>query len=225
MFTKILIANRGVIACRIARTLKRLGITSVAVYNEADATSQHVKQVPSTYCSNSSPLRAFAIVGQVYRRCFIACAEIQKCLVYVRPLQTDERASLGAGTAAETYLNMAKIIDIALATGAQAIHPGYGFLSGVWIASGPQITDMRFTFILLFGLSSENTVFAEACTARGIVFIGPTPDQIKAFSLKNVARDLVCILTLNSFERILMNLCNHIMRISPCRPPALVCPS
>jgi urea carboxylase len=122
MFAKVLIANRGEIACRVIRTLKRLGIGSVAVYAEADRHSLHV-------------------------------------------LAADESVALGAGPAAETYLRQDKILAAAAATGAQAIHPGYGFLS-------------------------ENAAFAEGCAARGVVFIGPTPAQMRDFGLKHRAREL-----------------------------------
>jgi urea carboxylase len=122
MFGKVLIANRGAIACRIIRTLKEMGIGSVAVFSDADAGSAHVAQA-------------------------------------------DEAVRIGPAPAAESYLNVEAILAAAEATGAQAIHPGYGFLS-------------------------ENTAFAEACAARGIAFIGPTPDNIRAFGLKHTARDL-----------------------------------
>jgi urea carboxylase len=122
MFAKVLIANRGEIACRVIRTLKRLGIGSVAVYSEADRHSLHV-------------------------------------------LEADESVALGAGSAAETYLRQDKILAAAKATGAQALHPGYGFLS-------------------------ENAGFAEACAAHGVVFIGPTPAQMRDFGLKHRAREL-----------------------------------
>ncbi|TXC71060.1 urea carboxylase [Sphingomonas ginsenosidivorax] len=122
MFTKVLIANRGAIACRIIRTLKAMGVGSVAVFSDADAGSAHVAQA-------------------------------------------DEAVRIGPAPAAESYLNVDAILAAAEATGAQAIHPGYGFLS-------------------------ENTAFAEACAARGIAFIGPTPDNIRAFGLKHTARDL-----------------------------------
>jgi urea carboxylase len=122
MFTKVLIANRGAIACRIIRTLKQMEIGSVAVFSEADAGSLHVAQA-------------------------------------------DEAVLIGPAPAAQSYLDMDAIIAAAKATGAQAIHPGYGFLS-------------------------ENTVFAERCAAEGIVFIGPTADNIRAFGLKHTAREL-----------------------------------
>jgi len=122
MFDKVLIANRGAIACRIIRTLKAMGVGSVAVFSDADAGSAHVAQA-------------------------------------------DEAVRIGPAPAAESYLNVDAILAAAEATGAQAIHPGYGFLS-------------------------ENTAFAEACAARGIAFIGPTPDNIRAFGLKHTARDL-----------------------------------
>ena len=122
MFTKVLIANRGEIACRIIRTLKKMGIASVAIYSEADAGARHV-------------------------------------------LDADEAVYVGAAPAAESYLNVAKILQIAADTGAQAIHPGYGFLS-------------------------ENASFAEACEAANIVFIGPTPQQMRDFGLKHTAREL-----------------------------------
>ncbi len=122
MFNKVLIANRGVIACRIIRTLKRMGIQSVAVYSEADAQSLHVQMA-------------------------------------------DEAVCIGAAPAAESYLRGERILEVALKTGAQAIHPGYGFLS-------------------------ENASFAEQCATTGVVFIGPTPDQMRRFGLKHTAREL-----------------------------------
>jgi urea carboxylase len=122
MFNKVLIANRGAIACRIQRTLKRLRVASVAVHSEADASARHV-------------------------------------------LEADEAYLLGPAPAAESYLRGDKIIAIARACGAGAIHPGYGFLS-------------------------ENPEFADACEAAGIAFIGPTGAQIRAFGLKHTAREL-----------------------------------
>lgn len=122
MFEKVLIANRGAIACRILRTLGELQVKGVAVYSEADAASLHI-------------------------------------------LQAFESHSLGEGAAAGTYLAVDKILAIAKATGATAIHPGYGFLS-------------------------ENAAFAEACEAADIAFIGPTPEQLRVFGLKHTARAL-----------------------------------
>lgn len=122
MFEKVLIANRGEIACRIIRTLKRLGVQSVAVYSEADAGARHVEEA-------------------------------------------DEAVCVGPPPAAESYLNMERILAAAKQTGAQAIHPGYGFLS-------------------------ENPGFAEACAAADIAFIGPTPQQMRDFGLKHTAREL-----------------------------------
>jgi urea carboxylase len=122
MFDKVLIANRGEIACRISRTLRRLEVRSVAVYSDTDRHSLHV-------------------------------------------LQADEAVGLGGGAASETYLREDKILAAARTAGAQAIHPGYGFLS-------------------------ENAAFAEACAAADIVFIGPTPAQMRDFGLKHRAREL-----------------------------------
>ncbi|WP_072395860.1 urea carboxylase [Hyphomicrobium sp. CS1GBMeth3] len=122
MFKKVLIANRGAIACRIIRTLDRMGIASVAVYSDADRHSMHVAQAR-------------------------------------------ESVAIGPAPAAQSYLNTDAILAAAKATGAEAIHPGYGFLS-------------------------ENPDFAEACAAAGIVFIGPKPDQMRAFGLKHRAREL-----------------------------------
>ena len=122
MFTKVLIANRGAIATRIIRTLKKMGVGSVAVYSEADTDSLHVTHA-------------------------------------------DESWTLGEGPASNTYLDIEKIISIAKQSGAQAIHPGYGFLS-------------------------ENADFVAACEKNNIVFIGPSVPQIKAFGLKHTARDL-----------------------------------
>src|SRR5690606_14813328 len=122
MFDKVLIANRGAIACRVIRTLKRMGIQSVAVYSEADADSLHVQQAVAAH-------------------------------------------SLGEGAAAQTYLDQDKLFTIARQSGAQAIHPGYGFLS-------------------------ENAGFARRCADENIVFLGPTPQQMEAFGLKHTARQL-----------------------------------
>jgi urea carboxylase len=122
MFRKVLIANRGAIACRIQRTLRRMGIGAVAVYSDVDKHSLHV-------------------------------------------LGADEAVCLGGAAAADSYLRQDKLIEAARATGAGAIHPGYGFLS-------------------------ENAGFAQACEAAGITFIGPTPDQMRDFGLKHRAREL-----------------------------------
>ena len=122
MFKTVLIANRGEIAVRIARTLKRMGIRSVAIYSEADRDSLHV----------SAADLAVALPGQ---------------------------------TAAENYLCGERILEIARQSGAEAIIPGYGFLS-------------------------ENTGFANECRAAGIVFVGPTPDQILRFGLKHTSREI-----------------------------------
>jgi urea carboxylase len=122
MFDKVLIANRGAIACRIARTLRRMGVGCVAVYSEADRHSPHVTAA-------------------------------------------DEAVCIGPSAPAESYLRQDRLIAAALAAGAGAIHPGYGFLS-------------------------ENAGFATACEAAGIAFVGPTPEQILDFGLKHRARDL-----------------------------------
>lgn len=120
MFKKILIANRGTVACRIERTLRRLGVASVAVYTQADLASRHVAEA-------------------------------------------DEAILIGTGPVADSYLDMDRIIEAAKATGAAAIHPGYGFLS-------------------------ESAEFAARCTESGLVFLGPTPDQMATFGLKHTAR-------------------------------------
>ncbi|WP_322046689.1 acetyl/propionyl/methylcrotonyl-CoA carboxylase subunit alpha [Paraburkholderia sp. J67] len=123
MFNKILIANRGEIACRVAATCRRLGIKSVAVYSDADANAKHVA----------------------------AC---------------DEAVHIGEASAAQSYLRIERIIAAAKATGAQAIHPGYGFLS-------------------------ENEDFGRACEAAGIVFIGPPVEAIAAMGSKAAAKALM----------------------------------
>ncbi|MEO6293907.1 MAG: acetyl/propionyl/methylcrotonyl-CoA carboxylase subunit alpha, partial [Burkholderiaceae bacterium] len=120
---KILIANRGEIACRVAATCSRLGIKTVAVYSDADAHAKHV----------------------------VSC---------------DEAVYIGASSPKESYLRWEKIIETALATGAQAIHPGYGFLS-------------------------ENDAFATACQAAGLVFIGPPASAIQAMGLKAESKQLM----------------------------------
>lgn len=122
MFTKVLVANRGEIACRIIRTLERLGIASVAVYSEADAYAAHVAAA-------------------------------------------SEAVAIGPGPVAESYLRADRIIEAARRTGAEAVHPGYGLLS-------------------------ENADFAGACEGEGLVFIGPTPAQLRSFGLKHRAREL-----------------------------------
>ncbi len=123
MFDRILIANRGEIACRVIRTARRMGVSAVAVYSDADAGAQHV-------------------------------------------LQADEAVRIGPAPAAESYLRGERIIEAALQTGAQAIHPGYGFLS-------------------------ENADFAEACAAAGIKFIGPPAGAIRAMGSKSAAKALM----------------------------------
>ena len=123
MFNKILIANRGEIACRVAATARRMGIKTVAVYSDADATAKHVA----------------------------AC---------------DESVHIGGSAPKDSYLRWDKIIEAALATGAQAVHPGYGFLS-------------------------ENEDFAKACAAAGLVFIGPPASAIQAMGLKAESKQLM----------------------------------
>ena len=122
MFSKVLIANRGEIARRVGRTLRRLNISSVAVYSDADR--------------------------------------------FTRPvLEADEAVRLGPAPAAESYLDIAAVIAACQATGAQAVHPGYGFLS-------------------------ENVRFAQGLAEAGIVFIGPRPEHLTAFGLKHTAREI-----------------------------------
>ena len=123
MFTKILIANRGEIACRVIKTARRMGIRTVAVYSEADANARHVRLA-------------------------------------------DEAVLLGPAAARESYLVADKIIDACKRTGAQAVHPGYGFLS-------------------------ENAGFADALAANGITFIGPPASAIRAMGSKSEAKKLM----------------------------------
>ncbi|WP_426305229.1 acetyl/propionyl/methylcrotonyl-CoA carboxylase subunit alpha [Acidovorax facilis] len=123
MFNKILIANRGEIACRVAATAKRLGVKTVAVYSDADANAKHVA----------------------------VC---------------DEAVHIGGSAPKDSYLRWERIIDAAKATGAQAIHPGYGFLS-------------------------ENEDFAKACAEAGLVFIGPPASAINAMGLKAESKRLM----------------------------------
>ena len=123
MFKKILIANRGEIACRVAATARKMGVRTVAVYSDADAHARHV----------------------------LAC---------------DEAVHIGGSAPKDSYLRGERIIDAAKATGAQAIHPGYGFLS-------------------------ENEDFAQACADAGLVFIGPPSSAIKAMGLKAASKQLM----------------------------------
>ncbi len=123
VFTKILIANRGEIACRVIRTARRMGVATVAVYSQADANARHVRLA-------------------------------------------DEAVLIGPAPARESYLVAERILDAAKRTGAEAIHPGYGFLS-------------------------ENDDFAEACEAAGIAFIGPPASAIRAMGSKSAAKTLM----------------------------------
>ena len=123
MFKKILIANRGEIACRVAATARRMGVKTVAVYSDADVNAKHVG----------------------------AC---------------DEAVHIGGSAPKESYLRWERIIEAAKATGAQAVHPGYGFLS-------------------------ENEEFAQACASAGLVFIGPPPSAIQAMGLKAESKQLM----------------------------------
>ena len=123
MFSSILIANRGEIACRIARTAKNLGLRVIAVYSEADEGALHTKFADEAYC-------------------------------------------IGPPEAGQSYLSADKILDVAKTTGAQCIHPGYGFLS-------------------------ENAQFARQCEQAGITFVGPPADAILAMGLKDQAKQLM----------------------------------
>src|SRR5271165_1325112 len=123
MFRKILIANRGEIACRVIATARRMGIATVAVYSDADARARHVEMADDAYPIGPPPAR-------------------------------------------ESYLRSDAIIDAARRSGAEAIHPGYGFLS-------------------------ENADFAEACAASGITFIGPPAAAIRAMGSKAAAKTLM----------------------------------
>jgi 3-methylcrotonyl-CoA carboxylase alpha subunit len=123
MFRSLLIANRGEIACRIARTARRMGVETVAVYSEADAQALHVQAADRAY-------------------------------------------PIGPAAARESYLNISRIIETALAAGAEAIHPGYGFLS-------------------------ENPAFADACAAAGIIFVGPPASAMRAMGSKSAAKALM----------------------------------
>ena len=123
MFNKVLIANRGEIACRIVRTARRMGIRTVAVFSDADRHAQHVAMA-------------------------------------------DEAVHIGGNAAADSYLNSERLISAARSTGAQAVHPGYGFLS-------------------------ENPEFVDAVEAAGLTFVGPSSSAIRAMGLKDAAKALM----------------------------------
>ena len=123
MFKKILIANRGEIACRVMQTCRRLGIQTVAVYSDADRHALHVQMA-------------------------------------------DEAVHIGPAKAAESYLDWKRILQAAKDTGAEAVHPGYGFLS-------------------------ENTEFAKHCQQADVVFIGPWPEAIELMGSKSAAKALM----------------------------------
>src|SRR5436189_520911 len=123
MFGKILIANRGEIACRVIRTCRRMSIRTIAVHSSIDSHALHVEMA-------------------------------------------DEAYEIGGPRPADSYLRGDKIIEVALACGARAIHPGYGFLS-------------------------ENEDFARAVEKAGIVFIGPTPEAIERMGLKDRAKSIM----------------------------------
>jgi urea carboxylase len=122
MLRKVLVANRGEIACRILRTLRKMGIASVAVHSDVDTFARHVREA-------------------------------------------DEAVCVGGPRPADSYLRADRILEVALQTGAEGIHPGYGFLS-------------------------ERAEFAEACERAGVRFIGPTSEQIREFGLKHRAREI-----------------------------------
>ena len=123
MFSSLLIANRGEIACRVMRTAHRMGLRTVAVYSDADASALHV-------------------------------------------VSADQAVRIGPAAPRESYLNIEAVIAAAKATGADAVHPGYGFLS-------------------------ENAAFAEACAKAGLTFVGPPPGAIRAMGLKDAAKALM----------------------------------
>ena len=122
MFRRVLIANRGEIACRVIATCRRLGIHSIAIFSEADRHARHVRLADEAHCVGPAP-------------------------------------------ASESYLDIERVLEVARRSRAEAVHPGYGFLS-------------------------ENTAFAAACAASGIVFIGPTADAIRRMGLKHEAKAL-----------------------------------
>ena len=137
MFNKVLVANRGEIACRIIRSLKEMGVKSVAVYSDPDETAAHV-------------------------------------------LMADEAVRIGPAPVKDSYLNVPAILDAIKSTGAEAVHPGYGFLS-------------------------ENAEFAKVLEENGIAFIGPTPKHLVEFGLKHRSKELAQEFLLVIFQTVYRN--------------------
>lgn len=210
LFDKVLIANRGEIACRVIRTARKMGIKTVAVYSDADTKAQHVVQVcagvVARYASQvamSMPGRAraigtgsspvFALLEPAPCALRAACgdtmtgypssqllpwarardsalagthAPLPRCTHPPTPPQADEAWHIGPPPAAESYLRGERLLEVAGASGAQAVHPGYGFLS-------------------------ENVGFSRACADAGVTFIGPPVPAIDAMGSKSASKRIM----------------------------------
>nr|CAD7201508.1 unnamed protein product [Timema douglasi] len=164
---KLLVANRGEIACRIMRTAHKLGLRTVAVYSDADAEAMHVAMVRTgaVYLLGESLMSHSPHLEKYVARTLVIDCRADDGEIWPQ-LQADEAYRLGPAPSQESYLRQDQIIRVATISGCQAVHPGYGFLS-------------------------ENAEFAELCQDSGLVFIGPPASAIRDMGLKSTSKALM----------------------------------